>query len=142
MMSNMVQDSAKTVLVFGVFDMLHPGHVYFLMEALKLGEELHVCLATDEFVKEIKNKNPNFSYYDRQKGLKSAFPSIIIHKGDNVPGEWSIFKKLSPNIIALGHDQNELKNELQKLNLSNVEIVTVEPFKKNIYSTTLLSKEN
>jgi FAD synthetase len=38
------------VLVFGVFDMLHPGHIYFLEQAQKLGDQLHICLASDEYV--------------------------------------------------------------------------------------------
>ena len=34
------------VMATGVFDILHLGHVYFLNEARKLGDELLVVVAT------------------------------------------------------------------------------------------------
>lgn len=130
--------NVKTVLVFGVFDLLHPGHVYFLNEAIKLGDELHINLASDNFIKNMKNKIPNFGYLEREGMLKKAFPEIIIHKGDDTMGDWSIFKKLNPDIIAIGHDQLDLKKALLNLDLDGV-IVDIEPFKKEVYSTTLLA---
>ena len=45
-----------TVLVFGVFDILHPGHIYFLDQVIQLGGDLHICLASDEYVKNYKNR--------------------------------------------------------------------------------------
>lgn len=39
----------KKVLTYGTFDLLHPGHIYLLKEAKKLGDELIVGVSTDEF---------------------------------------------------------------------------------------------
>ena len=36
------------VMATGVFDILHLGHLYFLREARKLGDELVVVVATDK----------------------------------------------------------------------------------------------
>lgn len=45
----------KKVLTYGTFDLLHPGHIYLLKEAKKLGDELIVGVSTDEF-NSIKHK--------------------------------------------------------------------------------------
>jgi FAD synthetase len=38
------------VLATGTFDLLHPGHVYFLTQARALGDELFVIVARDSNV--------------------------------------------------------------------------------------------
>ena len=35
----------------GTFDILHPGHIYYLEESRKLGDELHVIVARDRNVR-------------------------------------------------------------------------------------------
>ncbi|MFV9676879.1 MAG: adenylyltransferase/cytidyltransferase family protein, partial [Methanosarcinales archaeon] len=42
------------VLATGTFDILHPGHLLYLTEARKLGDELFVIIATDVTVKKRK----------------------------------------------------------------------------------------
>ena len=44
------------VMASGVFDILHPGHVMFLREAKKLGDELVVVVARDSTVMKFKHK--------------------------------------------------------------------------------------
>jgi rfaE bifunctional protein nucleotidyltransferase chain/domain len=44
----------RTVLTNGCFDLLHPGHVYFLQEAAKQGIQLWVALNGDESVRSLK----------------------------------------------------------------------------------------
>ena len=43
------------VMATGVFDILHLGHLYFLKEAKKLGDELVVVVATDKTAEEMKH---------------------------------------------------------------------------------------
>ena len=38
---------SKKVLTFGSFDLIHPGHHYFLNKAKELGDELIVVLSRD-----------------------------------------------------------------------------------------------
>ncbi|MEF8827161.1 MAG: adenylyltransferase/cytidyltransferase family protein, partial [Halapricum sp.] len=38
------------VVAQGTFDLLHPGHLYYLREAASMGEELHVIVARRENV--------------------------------------------------------------------------------------------
>ncbi len=44
------------VMATGVFDLLHLGHVYFLSEAKKLGDELVVVVARDSTARKFKHE--------------------------------------------------------------------------------------
>ncbi|MBI3261455.1 adenylyltransferase/cytidyltransferase family protein, partial [Candidatus Berkelbacteria bacterium] len=50
----------KRVLAAGVFDVFHAGHLYFLNEARKLGDELTVIVTSDS-VAYREGKKPQFS---------------------------------------------------------------------------------
>lgn len=128
------------VLVFGVFDLLHPGHVYFLDEARKLGGELHVCLATDEFVQDYKKKETHNNFIHRKNAINAIFPDAVIHTGDTQQGEWSIFKNLIPNIIALGYDQNDLYDSILSFGVDTniIKIVFILGYKQDKFKTSLL----
>ena len=41
----------RRVVATGTFDILHPGHLYYLSESKKLGDELFVIVARDANVK-------------------------------------------------------------------------------------------
>ena len=43
------RDSLQVVLAGGVFDIIHPGHIYTLNAAKKLGDILVVVVATDKY---------------------------------------------------------------------------------------------
>ena len=87
--------------------MIHPGHVYFLKEAKKLGDELIVVLANDK-----NNKKPYaVSANKRKKALESLNVADKVLIGDS-QDKTKIVKKVKPSIIALGYDQ-ELPNGLE-----------------------------
>ncbi len=44
-------DLLTRVLATGTFDLLHPGHVYFLTQARAMGDELFVIVARDSNVR-------------------------------------------------------------------------------------------
>lgn len=50
----------KNVITYGTFDLLHYGHINLLKRARALGDYLIVCLSTDEFNWEEKQKNVIF----------------------------------------------------------------------------------
>jgi len=132
----------KTVLIFGVFDMLHPGHKYLINEALKLGGILHICLATDEYVKTYKNKKPLNNYLERQNKIKIDFPNVVIHQGDTEIGQWSIFKQITPNVVIFGYDQLELMNAVKDYytnKLITVDCIILPAYKPELYKTSFFS---
>ena len=48
----------KKVMCAGTFDIIHPGHLYYLSEAKKYGDNLVVVVARDETSKDFKGKKP------------------------------------------------------------------------------------
>ncbi len=51
----MPEDSRKTVMVSGCFDLLHSGNIAFFKEAARFGD-LYVALGSDQTVYELKGR--------------------------------------------------------------------------------------
>jgi len=62
-------NNQKRVIVFGVFDYFHPGHLFFLKKAKELGGELFVVVAQDEVVKNIKGNLPDNDIETRKRNI-------------------------------------------------------------------------
>jgi FAD synthetase len=90
----------KKVLVGGCFNRIHPGHIYFLKQAKKLGDKLIVVLANDK-----NNKKPYaLPAKKRKKMLESLNIADEILIGE-AKDRTRIAKKIKPDFIALGYDQ-------------------------------------
>ncbi|MGY5340052.1 glycerol-3-phosphate cytidylyltransferase [Levilactobacillus spicheri] len=60
----------KKVITYGTFDLLHKGHIRLLKRAREMGDDLTVCVSTDEFNAE-KGKRAYTSYEDRKYILEA-----------------------------------------------------------------------
>jgi FAD synthetase len=104
------------VMATGTFDLLHPGHIYYLKEAKKLGDKLVVVVATDKTVRRLKHEpvNPEEIRLNLIKELKVVDKAYLGHEEDM----YEIVEEIKPDIIALGfdqvHDENRIKTELKK----------------------------
>ena len=115
----------------GTFDLLHMGHIYYLKEAKKLGDELIVIVACDSTVRKMKHE-PVTPEKLRQKiigELRIVDKSILGHENDI----YKVVKDIKPDIIALGfdqiHNEEEIKNELKKRNIKS-KIVRLPKYKE------------
>ncbi|RLF90954.1 FAD synthase [Thermococci archaeon] len=101
------------VLVAGVFDLLHPGHLYFLRRAKEMGRELIVIIARDEIVLKEKGRHPVIPEKQRREmveGLKPVDRAILGDKEDFLrPVE-----EINPDLIVLGPNQEVNEDELLK----------------------------
>ncbi len=122
------------VLVFGTFDLLHPGHEFLLKEASKRGE-LHVVVARDANVLRIKNRTPVHSEEERVQSVRSVVPDADVMLGD--PADFlAPVRRVQPDLILLGYDQ-QLPPGVKEINL----LCTVErlpPFEPEKYKSSLL----
>ena len=99
------------VMASGVFDILHPGHLHFLEEARKLGDELVVVVATDNTVRQRKHEpiTPQDMRLKMIAALRIVDKAVLGHDGDI----FKIVEEMKPDIIALGFDQAYAEEELQ-----------------------------
>jgi FAD synthetase len=130
----------KKTLVFGSFDQLHPGHLYFLLEAKKYGDELVVVLARKETIKKLKGKLPKYSEKERKEHLEiTGIPNRVLL--GNQKDKYGIIEKIRPDFICLGYDQNSytknLKEELEKRNIKS-KIIRLKPYKEHIFKSSKL----
>jgi FAD synthetase len=117
------------VMATGTFDLLHPGHIYYLKEAKKLGDKLVVVVATDKTVRRLKHEpvNPEEIRLNLIKELKVVDEAYLGHEDDM----YEIVEEIKPDIIALGfdqiHDEKNIKSQLKKRKL-NAEVIRLSEF--------------
>jgi glycerol-3-phosphate cytidylyltransferase len=129
-------------LVFtnGCFDLLHPGHISYLMKARELGNFLWIGLNTDESVRKLKGqKRPVNSELTRSILLASLFfvDAVTIFDEDT---PIHLLEEIHPDIHIKGGDYN--KEDLPEYNTvieygGRVEIL---PFIEGESTTGLIKK--
>jgi FAD synthetase len=130
---------AKTI-VFGTFDIIHPGHRSFLRQVKKYGEYLIVVIARDKTVKKIKGR-PENGERKRLRNMKDSGLADEVILGSLVD-KYAAIKKYRPDVICLGYDQKYftqgLKEELKKTGLEKTKIIRLKSYKPEIYKTSKL----
>jgi len=91
------------VMATGVFDLLHPGHLYFLEEAKQLGDELVVVVARDQTARRLKHE-PYVPEHIRRQMVEALKPVDRAILGSSTDIYQTVVDE-KPDIIALGHDQ-------------------------------------
>ncbi|HII95796.1 MAG TPA: adenylyltransferase/cytidyltransferase family protein [Candidatus Methanofastidiosum sp.] len=91
------------VLIAGNFDVIHPGHIYFLTEASKLGD-VTVVVARDETIKKFKGRAPIFNENERKLILENLKMVKKVILGDQKDFFAPVLTE-NPDIIFLGPDQ-------------------------------------
>lgn len=122
------------VLVFGTFDLLHPGHRFVLAEAQKRGR-LTVVVARDRNVQRIKGRFPVHDEDERMSLVRGVVPQADVVLGDShdflVP-----VRAVDPDLILLGYDQS-LPPGVKEEDLP-YEIERLPSFHPDTYKTSLL----
>ncbi len=108
-----------TVVATGTFTILHPGHLKYLEEAKKLGNRLVVIVARDSVVEKRKQSCviPESQRLEIIRALRVVDEAILGDKADFL----NPIRKINPDIIAIGKDQDfdekNLQETLRKNNL-------------------------
>lgn len=100
------------VLATGTFEILHPGHLLFLEEAKKLGDELFVIIGRDVNVRKQK-RTPIIPEEQRLRmvsALKMVDKAMLGSEKDIYEPLYSV----KPDIIALGYDQAFDEEKLER----------------------------
>lgn len=101
----------RTVLTSGVFDLIHPGHIFLLRFAKRLAGRdgrLIVVIARDETVYMRKGRKPILSERDRLRVVDSIRYVDKAVLGFRPMSYEKIIKKYKPDIVVFGYDQGEI----------------------------------
>ncbi|MEZ4179900.1 MAG: adenylyltransferase/cytidyltransferase family protein [Candidatus Doudnabacteria bacterium] len=131
------------VMLFGTFDILHPGHLNLFEQARGLATDLEiiVSIARDVNVEKIKGRLPRNNEQQRLNRMQSV---ELIDRAilGSLEDYMEHIKIEQPDIIALGYDQEAytqtLRNDLDKSGLVSTQIIRLKPFEPDKYKTSLL----
>lgn len=130
------------VLVFGTFDLLHPGHRSFLRQAKKLGTQLTVAVGRDAVVRKLKQVRLHQNEQHRLRMVASvASVDRALLASKDPARRYDFIAHLRPDIIALGYDQTHytehLAAELKRRRI-NCRVVRLRPYRPRRYKSTLI----
>ncbi|WP_406657085.1 adenylyltransferase/cytidyltransferase family protein [Methanolobus sp. ZRKC2] len=99
------------VLATGTFDLLHPGHIFYLSKAQELGDELYVIVARESMIRhKPKPVIPDEQRVKMVNSLSVVDKAILGSESDM----FEPIREIKPDIIALGYDQTFDIEELEK----------------------------
>lgn len=127
----------KKVMCFGTFDILHPGHLNYFKQALKLGDYLTVVVARDKNSSRIKGRKPK---HKERKRLSEVRKVRIIDKAvlGFVADMFKIIKKEKPAAVCFGYDQKVDKELLERIKRLKIKIKRAKAHKPEKYKSHLL----
>jgi FAD synthetase len=125
-------------MVFGTFDILHKGHLYFLKNAKRYGDELIVVIARDKTVKDVKNKLPLHKERKRLEDVKKVKYVCKAILG-NLNNKYKIIRQIKPDVICLGYDQKYFIDGLKKF--KKIKIIRLKPYKEYIYKSSKIREK-
>jgi len=120
----------KRILVFGTFDKLHAGHLFFLKQAKACGTQLIVGVARDSQTKLLKGtvtENSEKVRKEKIDALKFVYESFLC---DKELGGYQILQKARPDMVVVGHDQKDLAVSLMAWMKKNDSYLPIQQIKK------------
>lgn len=131
------------VMVFGTFDIFHPGHRSFLRQAKKCGNYLIVVVARDKTVEQVKKHTTINNEKKRKETIRESglVDEVIL---GSLKDKYAVIKKHKPNVICLGYDQkffiDKLEEKIAEFGLKKTKIFKLKPFKPEMYKSSKLRK--
>ena len=112
-------------MIAGTFDILHPGLIFLIQEAAKLGD-VYVVVATDKNRKFYSGEAPIVPEEQRLEVIRSIKNVKDAKLGRHDNDTLKTVEEINPDIILLGPDQKfsaqELQNALKMKGMENIEV--------------------
>lgn len=124
------------VVATGTFDILHPGHLWYLHESAKLGDELWVIVARDANIRH--KPRPVIPEEQRREMVAALKPVTYAILGD-LEDMFRPIREIKPDIITLGYNQHfdpdTLTEELQKRHIIT-KVVRISAYSGSPYTSS------
>ncbi len=120
------RDALKVVLVGGVFDLIHPGHIHTLKAAKAEGDVLVVIVARQSTAQKIKKYRKIYHDEKLRKDLVTSLNFVDLALIGKEGTLYDTVEYVKPNVIALGYDQahseKDIAENCKKRNL-NIQVI-------------------
>ncbi len=113
----------KKVLAGGTFNIIHPGHIFFLEKARGLGDYLVVVAANDKTV--LRSKGILVMKAEARKKVLESLRMVDKAVTGDEKDFMKVVRKEKPDIIALGYDQEldgKMRRQIESLGIKIVRI--------------------
>ncbi|MEM4725719.1 MAG: adenylyltransferase/cytidyltransferase family protein, partial [Nitrososphaerales archaeon] len=130
----------KVILAGGVFDVIHPGHIYTLKSSKALGDVLIVSVARDKTVLANKGHMPLNSESERLE-LVSSIRYVDLALLGSESNIFEVVESIRPDVIAIGYDQKHKEEDLLRESVKRgikLEVVRLDSPKPTIKTSTIL----
>lgn len=126
----------KRVVATGTFDLLHPGHVYYLEESRRLGDELHVIVARDV---NVRHKPRPVIPEDQRLKIVSALKPVDFARLGDLTDMFRPIEEIRPDVITIGFnqhfDETGLAESLRKRGIAS-EVVRIGAYNKEQFCSS------
>ena len=138
-------NTRKTVITYGTFDMFHIGHLRLLRRAKSLGDRLIVGVSTDEFNAE-KGKKVLIPFEQRKEIVESLkYVDEVIQECSWDQKERDI-RNYDVDLLVMGEDWkgkfDHLKDLCEVVYLPRTENISTSDLKKSLINFTSVPKED
>jgi cytidyltransferase-like protein len=120
------RDALKVVLVGGVFDLIHPGHIHTLKGARNAGDVLVVVIARTTTALKIKKDRKIYHDENLRKELVESLNFVDLALIGREGTLYDTVEFVRPDVIALGYDQahseKDVAENCKKRNL-NIQVI-------------------
>ena len=120
------RDALKVILVGGVFDLIHPGHIHTLRAAKAEGDVLVVVVARQSTAQKIKKCRRIYHDENLRKDLVTSLNFVDLALIGKEGTLYDTVEYVKPNVIALGYDQahseKDIAENCKRRNL-NVQVI-------------------
>jgi FAD synthetase len=106
------RDAFKVVLVGGVFDLIHPGHIHTLKAAKAQGDVLIVVIARISTASMIKKDRKIYHDEKQRVELVSSLRLVDLAVLGRQGTLYDTVEHIKPDIIALGYDQAHSEKDI------------------------------
>jgi FAD synthetase len=101
----------RKVVATGTFDILHPGHLFYLTESRRLGDELYVIVARDV---NVKHKPPPILPEEQRLRMIRALKPVDHAQLGDIHDMFRPIDEIRPDVITLGYNQHFDEQELDE----------------------------
>jgi FAD synthetase len=128
----------KKVVATGTFDLLHTGHLFYLEESRRLGDELFVIVARDA---NVKHKPKPVIHEDQRLKMVAALRPVDHAVLGDLHDMYRPIEEIRPSVITIGFnqhfDEEKLRSELSARDLS-CEVVRIGKYSGDLYCSSSL----